>query len=50
MGADGNLLKGEITEDPKAEERKVEELLCGFLKALVNEQLEGLKSSESSTS
>ena len=38
MAADGQLLQGEITEDPAAEERDVERLLAGFLQALIQEQ------------
>lgn len=39
MAADGNLLKGEVNEDPKTEERHVEQLLQGLLGALLSEQI-----------
>ena len=38
MGADGNLLQGEVNEDSQAIEKDVEKLLAGFLKALIVEQ------------
>jgi hypothetical protein len=38
MAADGSLLQGEVTEDPFTEERDVERLLAGFLRALLEEQ------------
>ncbi len=38
MGADGKLLQGEVFEDPRpADENSIEQLLIGFLKALLNE-------------
>jgi hypothetical protein len=38
MAADGSLLQGEVIEDPKGEEKDVERLLRGFLRALLEEQ------------
>ena len=38
MAADGNLLKGEVTEDPKTSDQEVEKLLQGLLGALLTEQ------------
>ena len=38
MAADGSLLQGEVVENPENEERDVERLLSGFLKALLDEQ------------
>lgn len=38
MAADGNLLQGEITENPDTEEKDVETLLASFLHALIEEQ------------
>lgn len=42
MGADGNLLQGEVTENPAAEDKDVEQLLLRFLESLVEEQRAGL--------
>lgn len=33
-----HLLMGEIIEDPEGQEKKVEDLLIGFLQALLEEQ------------
>jgi hypothetical protein len=38
MATDVSLLMGEIIEDPTKQERDVEQLLRGFLKALIQEQ------------
>jgi hypothetical protein len=38
MAADGNLLKGEVTENPVTEEQEVERLLKGLLRAMLAEQ------------
>lgn len=39
MGADGNLLKGEVTEDPQTGDKEVERLLRGLLRSLIAEQM-----------
>ncbi len=41
MAADGNLLQGEVTENPANEEKDVEKLLSAFMRALVEEQKSG---------
>lgn len=38
MGTDTYLLMGEVIEDPEGQERDVEQLLQGLLKALLREQ------------
>ncbi len=38
MAADGNLLKGEVTEDPKTNDSEVERMLRGLLTAMIAEQ------------
>jgi len=38
MAADGQLLQGEVVENPGSEDRNVERLLAGFLRALLDEQ------------
>lgn len=43
MAADGNLLQGEIIDDPEGEEKDVEMLLTSFLKALLLEQGDALR-------
>ncbi len=40
MAADGKLLQGEVTEDPRTEEKNVEQLLADFLRCLLKEQAE----------
>ncbi len=39
MATDTNLLMGEMIEDPTGQEKNVEQLLVGFLKALIAEQI-----------
>jgi len=39
MAVDGNLLQGEVTENPAHDERDVEKLLVGFLRALLDESM-----------
>jgi hypothetical protein len=42
MSVDTNLLMGEVIENPEGQPRDVEQLLVGFLRALIEEQgLEG---------
>lgn len=41
MAADGNLLKGEVSENPSTNEGDVERLLLGFVRALLAEQKGG---------
>jgi len=38
MAADGNLLQGQVNEDPTTEKRNVDGLIQGFLRALIAEQ------------
>jgi hypothetical protein len=40
LGADGNLLQGEISEQLEQEDKDVELLLLGFIQALLREQQE----------
>ncbi|MBC7690405.1 MAG: hypothetical protein H7222_01440 [Methylotenera sp.] len=37
MAVDGQLLRGEVSENPQGEEKNIEQLLSGFLHALVME-------------
>lgn len=39
MGTDTSLLMGEIIEDPQNQEKNIEQLLVGLLKALIAEQI-----------
>jgi hypothetical protein len=38
MSTDTNILMGEVIDDPERQEKDVELLLVGFLKALIDEQ------------
>lgn len=38
MATDTNLLMGEVIDNPEGEEKNVEQLLSGFLQALIEEQ------------
>jgi hypothetical protein len=39
MATDTSLLMGEVIEDPQGQQKDVEILLVGFLKALIAEQI-----------
>jgi hypothetical protein len=41
MATDTRLLMGEIIEDPEGQQKDVEQLLLGFLRALIEEQKQG---------
>lgn len=38
MAIDANLLQGEVSQDPESEEKDIQQLLLGFLRALIEEQ------------
>jgi len=38
MATDTSLLQGEVIDDPEGQERDVERLLVGFVRALMDEQ------------